>query len=650
MRLRHKKHLAERLTASAEFLVKPQPGETLSFSAIFGNENPVYLEVGCGKGAFALAFALKHPEYNILAVEKVDNVIVSASERAVLRQAEGACLNNLRYMNLNCERLRAILPGDSVSGIFLNFSCPYPKDSYANRRLTNRRFLKDYAEFCKEGALIEQKTDDEPFFNYSLDEYAAVGYERVFVTYDLYAGDLTDNIPTEYEIKKRETLPIKKAIIRLKKQKESVEERITAYIKEHLPRTVRAPKGDLPFPFTVPCEEGGFNNFYYWDTYFTNLALYRVGMEKQAKNNIENYVAMVEKYGYIPNADHLTDRSQPPLFAMAVSDYLSQTGDRESVRRWLAALRKELAFWERRKRQSGAYGYGGGEESDLSGFYEYVCGRVNTPVLRGELAKKQALGFMAIAESGWDFTYRFGRDFMATDYSAVDLTSLLYGAHRKTAEICLAVGESKQANFHTAKAEEILSALSTLKTENGEYRDKNEETGEFSPLFTVASLYPYAMGAETGEEKRREFMGRLKPLLTAHGVCVGVDRGQDNYLQWDYPMLWPPLCYFAYLGAKSVGCEQKAAEIVNKYKKTVEDEFMRTGKLWEKYSVLTGKTGASAEYQTPDMLGWTAGVYLFFAEERKRMNENHADHPRIRKKPKGPKVPKDKKNEKGNDA
>lgn len=638
MRLRHKKHLAERLSASAEFLVKPEMGETLSFSEIFGNENPVYLEVGCGKGAFALAFAIKHPECNILAVEKVDNVIVSASEAAVNRQAEGENLSNLRYMNLNCERLRAILPKDSVSGIFLNFSCPYPKDSYANRRLTNRRFLKDYAEFCKEGALIEQKTDDEPFFNYSLDEYAAVGYERVFVTYDLYAGDLTDNIPTEYEIKKRETLTIKKAVIRLKKQTESVEQRVTAYIKAHLPQTVRPAHGDLPYPFTVPCEDGGFNNFYYWDTYFTNLALYRVGMEGQAKNNIENYVAMVEKYGYIPNADHLTDRSQPPLFAMAVNDYFAHTGDSESVKKWLPTLRKELAFWETRKRPSGAYGYGGGEDSDLTDFYKYVCGRVNTPALRGEAARKQALGFMAIAESGWDFTYRFGKDFSATDYAMVDVTSLLYGAHRIVATLCNALGEGELESFHTAKAEEIASALSSLKTESGEYRDKNEVTGEFSPLFTAASLYPYAMGVEEGEEHRREFMGRLKPLLTAHGVCVGVDRGEDTYLQWDYPMLWPPLCYFAYLGAKSVNCEQKAAEIVNKYKKTVEDEFMRTGKLWEKYNALTGKTGASTEYQTPDMLGWTAGVYLFFAEERRKMNENHVDHPRIRKKPKGPKV------------
>ncbi len=645
MRLRHKKHLAERVAASKEFAVDRNTQGLLDFAQIFGNDNPVYLEIGCGKGAFALAFAKKYPNRNILAVEKVDNVLVSATEAAVREKEQGVSLANLRYINVNCERLKSLLPQSSVSGIFLNFSCPYPKDSYANRRLTNRRFLKDYAEFCKDGALIEQKTDDEPFFNYSLDEYAAVGYERVFVTYDLYAGDLTDNIPTEYEMKKRETLPIKKAIIRLKKQKESVEQRVTAYIKERLPRTVREAKGDLPYPFTVPCEDGGFNNFYYWDTYFTNLALYRVGMAGQAKNNIENYVAMVEKYGYIPNADHLTDRSQPPLFAMAVSDYLTETGDVESVKRWLPALIKELSFWEGRKRPSGAYGYGGGEESDLNDFYSYVCQRLSVTPLQGESARKQALGFMAIAESGWDFTYRFGRDFMATDYSAVDLTALLYGAHRKAAEICLAVGESKQAHLHTAKAEEMKKALVKMKNERGEYRDYNEATGEFSPLFTAASLYPYATGAEEGEEKRREFMARLKPLLTAHGVCVGVDRGDDAYLQWDYPMLWPPLCYFAYLGAVNVDCRQKAAEIVNKYKKTVEDEFMRTGRLWEKYSVLTGKAGESVEYETPAMLGWTAGVYLYFLRERERMDANKEDHPRIRKRPKGPKVPKDKKNE-----
>ena len=200
------------------------------------------------------------------------------------------------------------------------------------------------------------------------------------------------------------------------------------------------------------------------------------------------------------------------------------------------------------------------------------------------------------------------------------------------------MGEGELESFHTAKAEEILAALMQLKTEKGEYRDRNEVTGEFSALYTVASLYPYAMGALKGEEYRKEFMARLKPLLTLNGVCVGVPRGQDTYLQWDYPMLWPPLCYFAYLGAKNVNCEQKAAEIVNKFKKVIEGEFVRTGKLWEKYDVLTGKTGVSTEYETPDMLGWTAGVYLYFLEERRKMDENRVDHPRIRKKPKGPKV------------
>ncbi|MBO5279864.1 MAG: iron-containing alcohol dehydrogenase [Clostridia bacterium] len=110
----------------------------------------------------------------------------------------------------------------------------------------------------------------------------------------------------------------------------------------------------------------------------------------------------------------------------------------------------------------------------------------------------------------------------------------------------------------------------------------------------------------------------LERLLSPCGLSAGENRGEDIYLQWDYPMTWPPLVYFAYEGAKRTGNARMAAEISNKYRRTVETCFRKTGKLWEKYDATTGKPGVSTEYETPPMLGWTAGVYLHLLSESKK--------------------------------
>ena len=86
-------------------------------------------------------------------------------------------------------------------------------------------------------------------------------------------------------------------------------------------------------------------HFFYWDTYFTNLGLFEIGMYDQAENNLCNIASLIERLGFMPNADVLTDRSQPPLFVRGVYDYWRRTGDRSCIARFLPAMLREYEFW-----------------------------------------------------------------------------------------------------------------------------------------------------------------------------------------------------------------------------------------------------------------------------------------------------------------
>jgi len=152
------------------------------------------LEIGCGKGRFAVEYAKQHPEINVLAVEKSANVIVGACEIA-----KNENVNNLRFICGSAEYLPKFIPNRSISQIFLNFSCPFPKKAYASHRLTHRNFLNIYKLLLKQGAEIHQKTDNMHFFEFSLEEFSKSGFSLQNISLDLHNSDFEGNIMTEYE-------------------------------------------------------------------------------------------------------------------------------------------------------------------------------------------------------------------------------------------------------------------------------------------------------------------------------------------------------------------------------------------------------------------------------------------------------------------
>ena len=208
MRMRLKKHLEERIAECNAVLLAREGDDFYKLTAeekkfhinleqVFGNNNPVILEIGCGKGAWAIQSAQLHHDINYLALEKLSNVIVVACE-----DANRLGLQNVKFLNCRAENLDCFLHPHSVDGIALNFSCPFPKKTYANRRLTSKYFLELYKRILKPNAVICQKTDDLCFFEWSIESYKENGYEVYDICYDLPAN-AGGNIVTEYEAKFR---------------------------------------------------------------------------------------------------------------------------------------------------------------------------------------------------------------------------------------------------------------------------------------------------------------------------------------------------------------------------------------------------------------------------------------------------------------
>lgn len=207
MRMRRKKHLDERLAAVSDrlfisdtedrnFNTAVQKKEYIDLDGWFGRSAPYFLEIGCGKGGFAVQFALKNPGINLIAVEKNSNVIVEACETA---QTAGA--DNLRFIKCGAEYLEKYLPPDIIGRIFLNFSCPFPKNKYASHRLTHPRFLEIYKRIMTKDAEIHQKTDNMKLFEFSLETLSGEGFALKNISLNLHNSGFEGNIETEYERK-----------------------------------------------------------------------------------------------------------------------------------------------------------------------------------------------------------------------------------------------------------------------------------------------------------------------------------------------------------------------------------------------------------------------------------------------------------------
>ncbi len=198
MRMRKKKHSAERLSACEKYLFKPENKLDNPAKAIGEGLSKVYLEIGAGKGGFACAMAERHSDAAYFAMERVTDCVVLCAERA--SSGEFGELGNLRFVIDTADNLMHIFAPGTVDAIFLNFSDPWSKKGYAKRRLTHRRYLAMYMNLLRDGGTINFKTDNVGLFDFSLEEIEAMGLTPDVVTRDLHASEWNEgNIMTEYE-------------------------------------------------------------------------------------------------------------------------------------------------------------------------------------------------------------------------------------------------------------------------------------------------------------------------------------------------------------------------------------------------------------------------------------------------------------------
>lgn len=194
MRLRRLKHLEDRLSVVSDLILKDAVQLKGKWKSFFGNDNPIYIEIGMGKGNFITTNAINHPSINYIGIEKSDTVTILASEKLKER------LPNLIYINSDAKSIEEYFEDGEVDKIYLNFSDPWPKSRHEKRRLTSTHFLLSFSKILKKDGEIEFKTDNLGLFEYSISKFEELGFKRLELSYDLHS-EKEDVIMTEYETK-----------------------------------------------------------------------------------------------------------------------------------------------------------------------------------------------------------------------------------------------------------------------------------------------------------------------------------------------------------------------------------------------------------------------------------------------------------------
>lgn len=196
MRLRNIKN-ADEIVNNSKYIIKEINENN------FNNNNPLYLEIGMGKGDFIINNAIQNPNINYIGVEKYKSVLVKA-----VQKLEDKELGNLKIICMDAKNINIL--NKKIDLLYLNFSDPWPKKRHALRRLTSPVYLEKYENIFKNQKHIIMKTDNRKLFEYSIISFTDYGYKIEDICLDMYKEDIKNNIPTEYEKKFRDKGPIYK--------------------------------------------------------------------------------------------------------------------------------------------------------------------------------------------------------------------------------------------------------------------------------------------------------------------------------------------------------------------------------------------------------------------------------------------------------
>lgn len=181
--------------------MKNAPEYRGKWNTVFGNSNPIHIEIGMGKGQFILNLAKQNPDINYIGIERYSSVLLRALEKFDTEEFKE--LKNIRFICMDAMTIPDVFEKGEVGRIYLNFSDPWPKARHANRRLTSTRFFAQYEKVLGEDGLVEFKTDNRGLFEFSLEQVEEAGGKLLAHTFDLHADAVMNigNIMTEYEEK-----------------------------------------------------------------------------------------------------------------------------------------------------------------------------------------------------------------------------------------------------------------------------------------------------------------------------------------------------------------------------------------------------------------------------------------------------------------
>ena len=197
MRLRNIPGADEAIADSPHCIQEPM-AEKGRWNLIFGNDHPVHIEIGMGKGQFIMQLAKDHPDINYIGIERYSSVLLRA-----LQKMEVEPLPNIRFLCMDASMITEVFDKEEVAKIYLNFSDPWPKERHAKRRFTSRQFFERYDKILARNGVVEFKTDNDDLFAFSMEEVAEAGWTLDAHTFDLHHDPVLNegNVMTEYEEK-----------------------------------------------------------------------------------------------------------------------------------------------------------------------------------------------------------------------------------------------------------------------------------------------------------------------------------------------------------------------------------------------------------------------------------------------------------------
>jgi len=347
----------------------------------------------------------------------------------------------------------------------------------------------------------------------------------------------------------------------------------------------------LPERYLAPSHHEEFQKkMYYWDSYFTILGLLASDRVELAKEIVENFSHLIEKYNIVPASNrfyHLA-KSQPPFFSSMVVEIYKKTNDEEWLEEEVEHIEKEYEeVWNSRKRTT---------DNGLNRYFDQTHYHQQ-----------------AEDESGWDRTSRFFNKCL--DINPIDLNALLYKYETDLSYIHSQLVNDELKKSWGKKASERKERVNEYmwSEEKGFFFDYDHGSGKRTEVYSLAGYFPLwaGMASEKQAEKAKE---KLELFEEDYGLATTDKKYLDEERQWDWPNGWAPLHWIVFRGLLNYGYEYEAERIAKKWINLCQKVFEETGKFWEKYNVCEGEVSRIGRYPTQSGFGWTNAVFLKMVE------------------------------------